>query len=165
MELSFKDFTDTQKFVLTYSGLTLEETLDRDLRSTKAGKGPDMGPDYIKTLRSRFALQSSASAQLPVTDPNQEIRPALRDAYKAFKGRPVDRKPLLQFFKAFKYLNTRESVGVARAILEQNPHKCHDQRAFVLSAMTWFKENDLANKVCPYNKNLVVFGAQFVQLC
>lgn len=144
----FRHFSDVQRYVLTYAGLTLEETLRRDTRTNKAGKGPAMGSEYYKTLRSRFELQSSGSVQLVAADPSEEIRPVLREAYKAFKGRPVNRTPLLQFFKSYKYLNNREAVGLGKAVLEHNPNKGGDQRSFILSSMTWFAENDLANKVC-----------------
>lgn len=154
----FRDFTDVQKFVLTYEGLTLEETLTRDTRSNKAGKGPTMGSEYYKVLRKRFALQSAPSAQLVASDPTQEIRPALREAYKAFKSRPANRTPLLQFFKNQPYLNNRESVGLGKAILEHNPSKTADQRLFILSGMNWFRENDLANKVSPQSSLILVFG-------
>ena len=143
----FRDFSDVQRFVLTYEGLTLEETLVRDTRFNKAGKPPTMGAEYYKLLRKRFLLQSSPSAQLAASDPSEEIRPVLREAYKAFKGRPVNRTLLLQFFKNHQYLNNRETVGVAKAVLEHNPNKSPDQRFFILGAMSWFRENDLADKV------------------
>ena len=143
----FKYFTDTQKFVLTYEGLTLEKTLDRDFRLVKAGKGPTMGAEYIKACHKHFALQSSSSSQLAANDASEEIRPILREAYQAYKGRPINRLPLIHFFKKHSYLNNRETVGVAKAVLDQNPDKCPDQRAFVLCAMSWFRENDLVNKV------------------
>lgn len=145
---NFKDFNDVQKHVLHFSGLSLQETLEQDFRANKMGKGPNMGPEYVKTLRKRFALHSSPSAQLPPTNPSEEIRPALREAYKAFKGKPVNRNPLLEFLKTHKYHNCKEVVGLARAILEQVPSKCVDQRSFVLSGMTWFRENNLHENDC-----------------
>ena len=144
----FRDFTDTQKFVLTSDGLTLEETLMRDTRTNRAGQGPAMGATYYQSLRKLYALQPSPAMQLSATNPVEPIRTELRNAIKDIKSRPVKRSTLIEWLKVAEYGNNRETVGIAKTLLEQTASKTPDQRDLLLAGISWFKRNDVHTKDC-----------------
>jgi len=144
----FRDFTDTQKYVITCEGLTLEERLMRDTRTNRAGQGPAMGATYYQALRKLYALQASPAMQLAATNPNEPIRTELRNAIKDMKSRPVKRSTLIEWLKGFEYVNNRETVGIAKTLLEQTASKSPDQRDLLLAGISWFQKHEVHTKDC-----------------
>jgi hypothetical protein len=142
----FRDFSDTQKYVLTVNGLTLQETLQQDTRSNRLGNGPAMGSAYYVQKRKDFALTNSPSLQLVAANPSEEIRASLREAMKALKSKPVQRVPMLLWLKGSDYQTNRETVGISRVLLEQVVTKSAEQRDLVLQGMLWFKTNGVNDK-------------------
>jgi hypothetical protein len=142
----FSDFTDTQKHVVLSGGLTLEKTLERDVRSNRAGNGPNMTASYYTQKRKEFALQSSPMVQLAATNPNEEVRADLREAMRSVKGRPPNRHPMITWLKASCYKTNRECVGIGKTLLEQNASKSVEQRDLLLQGMSWFQTNEVYKK-------------------
>jgi hypothetical protein len=144
----FKGFWDTQKFVLAVEGATLEERLMKDTRTNRQGQGPAMGAAYCSKLRKMYALQTSPAMQLIAVDATAPIRADLREAIKDIKARPIKRSTLAEWLKASKYGNNRETVGIAKTLLEQCASKNTDQCDLLLQGMAWFRSNDVHTKDC-----------------
>lgn len=150
----FRDFSDIQKYVLTYEGITLEERLTRDTRDRRSG-GITMGAAYYSKLRGWYATTTNAAAMLTAKDPNQPVRASLREAMKQFKARPCKRQPLIEWLRTNKYDNNREAIGLAKTFLEQNATKTHEQRELAMAFIHWVhlhnikeKDSQISNK--PY---------------
>ena len=142
----FKGFSDVQKFVLTVDNLTLEERLKRDTKTNRQGQGPPMGAPYYVQLRRMYSLQASPGVQLAATNPTEEVRPDLRDAIRDLKTKPINRGTLTLWLKTSVYRNNRETVGVAKSLLDQCGMKSSGQRDLLLQGMDWFKRNGLHEK-------------------
>ncbi|CAE8583142.1 unnamed protein product [Polarella glacialis] len=141
----FRDFDDNQKYIIVVEGMTLEERLTKDTRASRGKNGIPMGAPYYRSLRLKYSSVSSNMAQLAAKDSSEEVRPAFRAAYKLFKSRPKERTPLIELLKTLSYHNNKETVGLAKALFEEDVSKGAEARDLVVSISRWFARNDIAN--------------------
>ena len=142
----FRDFSDYQRYILTWENLTLDARIRRDTDKVNEGGGPTMGAIYYRQLRSHYSVQSASATALVSSNTAEEVRPALRAAYKLYKSRPKQRGPLLEVLKSLQYQNNKEVVGLAKAVLEEDATKTTEQAECIMGLAKWFAVNHIPVK-------------------
>ena len=143
MKDHFPGFTEVNFDVILHEGKTLRQRLMDDKRAQRLDKQLTMGKFYYKALREKYEGQSGPLAKCVAKNSSETVRPELVDAMRAWKARPIDREPMIQFMKDHDYGNNKETVGITKTILTTKASASAGQADYLLCCMDWFARNDL----------------------
>lgn len=144
----FEGFTKVQTDSMTVNGKTLRQTLLHDKRELK-GSEKRFCQSMFDDLKQAFALTTSPSKKLKVTDNNELIQPALLEALDASRMKnPAKRtkQPLYNFFGSVKQINQKELVGLLRSISEVNVSSSVPARKHCLEVIKFLVNSGLHQK-------------------